>query len=121
MPLLTADSSLDSVALTQVPDQFIVFYSSIVDGHMWCPDCRDVDQLIQDTFKSEGSPSALIVYVGDRTQWKSPSNIYRAEPWNIQSIPTIVKLKNGSQEGRLILNEINERLQPFIGSDDMKG
>jgi len=37
MPLNTADSSIDSVSLLTVPEQYIIFYSSIVDGRMWCP------------------------------------------------------------------------------------
>jgi len=114
MPLLTADSSIDPITLTRVPDEFIIFYSSIVDGRMWCPDCREVEQLIRNTFTAPNSPSALVVYVGDRNQWKSPSNIYRDQLWNIQSIPTVVRLKDGKEKGRLVLDEIRERLEYFI-------
>jgi len=32
-------------------------------------DCRDVEHLIEDTFTGEETPDALIVYVGDRSQY----------------------------------------------------
>ena len=34
----------------------------------WLKDCRDVEQLIQTTYEAADSPSALIVYVGQRTE-----------------------------------------------------
>ncbi|KAH9486250.1 Thioredoxin-like protein Clot [Psilocybe cubensis] len=118
MPLYIADGSIDPLSLLSVPEKFVIFYSSIVDGQMWCPvcprlsfelirdlisvdqDCREIDQLVQNTF-SEGGPAALIVYVGDRGQWKTASNVYRQEPWKITSVPTIVRLKDGKEEARL--------------------
>ncbi|PFH52238.1 hypothetical protein AMATHDRAFT_140416 [Amanita thiersii Skay4041] len=113
MPLLTADSSIDPVSLKNVPDKFIIFYSSVVGGELWCPDCQDVQDLVKKTFDTPDSPSALIVYVGDRSQWKARSNIYRGDPWKIESIPTIIKLKNGKEEGRLVLQEIQDQLVSF--------
>ena len=38
MPLYEADDSIDPYTLHRVPEQFIIFYSSITeDGQMWCP------------------------------------------------------------------------------------
>ena len=38
MPLYKADDSIDPYTLHRVPEQFIIFYSSITeDGQMWCP------------------------------------------------------------------------------------
>ena len=38
MPLYYADDSIDPYTLHRVPEQFIIFYSSITeDGQMWCP------------------------------------------------------------------------------------
>ena len=38
MPLYFADDSIDPYTLHRVPEQFIIFYSSITeDGQMWCP------------------------------------------------------------------------------------
>ncbi|KAF5311936.1 hypothetical protein D9619_002584 [Psilocybe cf. subviscida] len=101
MPLYEADSSIDHINLWTVPDEYIIFYSSVVDGQMWCPDCRRVDSLIKETF-GESGPSALIVYTGNREQWKAKTNIWRQEAWNITSVPTIVRLKNGKEESRLV-------------------
>ncbi|TFK41829.1 hypothetical protein BDQ12DRAFT_677228 [Crucibulum laeve] len=113
MPLYTADGSIDPHTLKRVPEQFLVFYSSIVDGKLWCPDCVAIEELVKTTFGPDG-PSALIVYVGDRSQWKSPSNIYRGEPWKLTSVPTIIKLKDGKEEARLVDDEIAPRLAAFV-------
>jgi hypothetical protein len=39
MPLYQADDSIDPYTLLRVPEQFIIFFSSITteDGQMWCP------------------------------------------------------------------------------------
>lgn len=37
MPLSTAEDSSDATGLTKVSQRFIIFYSSIVDGQLWCP------------------------------------------------------------------------------------
>ena len=37
MPLYVADGSIDPVTLQNVPDEFVIFYASIIDGEMWCP------------------------------------------------------------------------------------
>lgn len=88
MPLYVADGSIDPVTLQNVPDEFVIFYSSIIDGQMWCPvscywilialpdrlaflfieDCRVVEKLVKETFPEQG-PGALIVYVGNKQQF----------------------------------------------------
>jgi len=73
---------------------------------MWCPDCRDVEDPVKKTF-DESSEAGLIVYVGQKPEWKSPSNKYRSSH-NIESIPTIVRLNNGKEEARLVEGEILE-------------
>ncbi|KAF9567776.1 hypothetical protein CPC08DRAFT_519164 [Agrocybe pediades] len=114
MPLHFADGSIDVKTLQTVPEDFIIFYSSVVDGQMWCPDCRAVDHLVQQVFSDDG-PDALIVYVGDRGQWKTPSNIYRQAPWHVTGVPTIVRQKEGKEVGRLSdETEILEKLASFV-------
>ncbi|KAF9015679.1 hypothetical protein BDQ17DRAFT_1269690 [Cyathus striatus] len=113
MPLTVADGSIDPVSLKQVPEKFIIFYSSVVDGKLWCPDCVVVDGLVQRTFGKPDGPSALVVYVGDRSQWKSSTNIYRGAPWNINSVPTIVRVEDGVEVGRLVDSEIFSGLEEF--------
>ncbi|KAF8899089.1 hypothetical protein BD779DRAFT_1486964 [Infundibulicybe gibba] len=95
MPLNYADAgSIDPFHLQSVPEDFLIFYSSVVDGKLWCPDCVEVEDIVQQTFNNTDGPSALIVYVGDRKQWKTPDNVFRGEPWKVQSVPTIIKVKN---------------------------
>lgn len=37
MPIYIADSSIDHLSLQTVPEKFVIFYSSVVDGQLWCP------------------------------------------------------------------------------------
>jgi len=114
MPLYYADDSIDPYTLHRVPEQFIIFFSSITDGQMWCPDCRAVEDIVKATFAVDG-PAALVVYVGNREQWKSPLNIYRQVPWKITNVPTIVRLREGEDVGRLASeSEIMSGLSEFV-------
>ncbi|KAK0455883.1 hypothetical protein EV421DRAFT_7556 [Armillaria borealis] len=118
MPLHIADKTFtgSTPKPEEIKHDYLIFYSSIVDGQLWCPDCRIVDGLLKETFGSDESPSALIVYVGDRPTWKTPANEFRGEPWKIESIPTIIKLKDGTEASRLVDSEISAGLQEFIHS-----
>ncbi|KAF8665272.1 hypothetical protein AX16_000293 [Volvariella volvacea WC 439] len=115
MPLRTV-SEPDPTSLTQVPEEYLIFFSSIVDGKLWCPDCVAVDRTIQNVFSPDDGPSGLIVYVGDRPTWKSPTNKYRSDLWNVQSVPTVIKIKDGKEVGRRVdVAEINGDLQSLLG------
>ncbi|KAJ4485750.1 hypothetical protein J3R30DRAFT_3441649 [Lentinula aciculospora] len=117
MPIHVADSSTTAESLSEVSDEYLIFYSSVVDGQMWCPDCLAVEELVKDIFSSADAPSALIVYTGDRPTWKSPSNIFRSGPFGVQCVPTIVKVQNGKEVGRLIdQGEIIPGLANFVHS-----
>ncbi|TIB12750.1 hypothetical protein E3P89_01537 [Wallemia ichthyophaga] len=65
----------------------------LVFSEPWCPDCRNVDDIIKKTFDKESAPLAQIVRVGDIASWKSPTNVFRTQ-WNVQSIPTIIRYDN---------------------------
>ncbi|KAH8120025.1 hypothetical protein DFH11DRAFT_26863 [Phellopilus nigrolimitatus] len=94
MPLLSSTDPTDALSLAEAKTDFLVFYSS-VDGsnQMWCPDCRRVENAVRHTFDQATAPSALIVYVGQRGDWKgNPENAFRTEPWRINSVPTIVRI-----------------------------
>ena len=88
MPLEIVESPIDPATLKNLPNQYLIFYSSIVDGKMWCPvfasrrlrskvtvmtvfkqDCRDVQGLVERTFGPADAPSAMIVYVGERAEY----------------------------------------------------
>jgi len=46
-------------------------------------------------------------------RWKSPSNPFRKDPWHLVSIPTIVKVEDGKEVGRLVDKEISGNLASF--------
>ncbi|OXG19425.1 hypothetical protein C366_02271 [Cryptococcus neoformans Tu401-1] len=94
---------------------YIVFYSNIVDGQMWCPDCRAVENVVKEAFDAPDKPNAAIFWVGNRQEWRTPNNQARTE-WNVNSVPTILRLENGKETGRLVEDEILDkaRLQAFI-------
>jgi len=112
MPLRVSDA-IDPPSLKEVPENYLIFYSSLSDGRLWCPDCVDVDSTVQKIFGTDG-PAALIVYVGQKAEWKTPNNPFRSEPWNIQSIPTIIKLRDNKETSRLVESEINGGLASFV-------
>jgi glutaredoxin len=113
MPLREVEFPSDPKDLEHAQEQFLIFYSSRVNGQLWCPDCVAVDRTIQDTFGPEDGPSAVIVYVGQKPEWKTPSNIFRGEPWQITSVPTVIKVEDSKVAGRLD-SEINALLAAFI-------
>jgi len=116
MPLRTITEP-DPASLLDQPERFFIFYSSVVEGKLWCPDCVVVDDLLQQTFSSADSPDALIIYVGDRPTWKASSNAFRSDPWKVSDIPTIIKVQNGKEVARLVDTEIAEKLVEFIKTD----
>ncbi|KAI0033998.1 hypothetical protein K488DRAFT_46551 [Vararia minispora EC-137] len=114
MPLRTHSDSQTLSAISDVDAQYVIFYASRgEDGEMWCPDCREVEALVKGALQTDTGPSGLIVYVGNRLDWKSPTNPFRGEPWNIRAIPTIIHLK---EIGRLVEGEIGGQLDRFVQS-----
>jgi len=110
----TLHSTSDMQDVENTSADYLVFYSSIDpnSNKMWCPDCRDVESLVEQVFRQPGAPSALIVYVGQRSGWKDSANPFRATPWKINSVPTIVRRNDGA---RLVENAItDEALNEFI-------
>lgn len=103
MPLNTAPIPLQLSSYEDIKENFVIFYSSRDEsGKMWCPDCRDVEDLIARKFAPADGPSGLIIYVGQRLEWKTEANKFRSAPWRIQSIPTIVRVNEGVEVGRLV-------------------
>ncbi|TDL28083.1 hypothetical protein BD410DRAFT_835324 [Rickenella mellea] len=60
----------DPLLVKDIKTGFLIFYSSIdaTTKEMWCPDCRRVEALVDETFGKETSPAATIVYVGQRSE-----------------------------------------------------
>ncbi|KAI9570331.1 hypothetical protein HD554DRAFT_409028 [Boletus coccyginus] len=118
MPLREIQFPSDPASLPGGEERFLVFFSSrLPENNLpWCPDCLAVEDLIKSTF-SERGPSAVLVYVGQRSEWKTPDNIFRKEPWKVRAIPTIVKLDEAGKEvGRLVdgQNLMSEELPLFV-------
>jgi hypothetical protein len=44
---------------------------------------------------------AEIIYTGQRAEWKDPNNKYRHAPWNVTSVPTILKFRDGEEVARI--------------------
>ncbi|KAI0285389.1 hypothetical protein BGY98DRAFT_945669 [Russula aff. rugulosa BPL654] len=115
MPLNTVPSTLELSSYEGIKEDFVIFYSSRDEsGRMWCPDCRDVEDIVARTFAPADGPSGLIIYVGQRPEWKAETNKFRSAPWRIESIPTIVKLKDGAEVGRLGEGEVISNLAAMV-------
>ncbi|KAF9225545.1 hypothetical protein BS17DRAFT_700604 [Gyrodon lividus] len=119
MPLREVQFPSDAKSFGSGKEKILVFFSSRVPetNLLWCPDCVAVEKLIIDTFDSDQGPSGVLVYVGQKSEWKTLDNIFRKEPWKVTAIPTIIKLNNAGEEiGRLVdgQNLISEELSSFI-------
>ncbi|KAL5519136.1 hypothetical protein ACEPAH_819 [Sanghuangporus vaninii] len=107
MPISTSSDPADIASVANSGADYLVFYSSVdkTSNQMWCPDCRRVEDSVRTAFEPADAPSALIVYVGQRHDWRgSSNNPFRGSPWNVSSVPTILR-RDGA---RLVDEEINE-------------
>jgi len=88
-------------------DAILIFYSDVdASGQMWCPDCRKVKSTVDWLFNGRDKPPAYIIWVGSKAEWKLPAkNHYRID-YRINSIPTMVKFKDGKETQRLVEDEI---------------
>ncbi|TBU49980.1 hypothetical protein BD309DRAFT_946134 [Dichomitus squalens] len=112
MPLQESPDPATPAWAQDVKSEYLIFFSSRGEGgKLWCPDCVAVEDLVKQTFESAEGPSGTIVYVGQRSEWKTPSNPFRAQPWNVQSVPTVIRIRDGA---RLVEQEIREKLESFI-------
>ncbi|GAA6019415.1 hypothetical protein JCM10207_001378 [Rhodosporidiobolus poonsookiae] len=102
MPLLfPSDPQSPQAVLSQVPSSaspssphYLVFFSSLDDttGKPWCPDCADVQGTVD---KLVPEKQSTLVFVGSRQEWKTPDNPFRAAPFNVSKIPTIIRVEQG--------------------------
>lgn len=169
MPLRVSDA-IDPPSLKEVPENYLIFYSSLSDGRLWCPvhnnlseldaafelmcrSChlglcrrrfhcpedlwyrwpRSADSLCWSKGRVRHTPVACVMpSLIPYCRWKTPNNPFRSEPWNIQSIPTIIKLRDVSEfpsflgrrlnsvpdqnkeTSRLVESEINGGLASFV-------
>ncbi|PWN91316.1 hypothetical protein FA10DRAFT_265180 [Acaromyces ingoldii] len=81
---------------------YVVYFAS--GSPPWCPDCVDALAPLRAVFgATEGAaPKAYVVRVGERHEWKGvKDNKYRLEPYNVEGVPTIVKMQGTKELGRL--------------------
>ncbi|PWZ02416.1 hypothetical protein BCV70DRAFT_198701 [Testicularia cyperi] len=76
----------------------MVYFSS--GSPPWCPDCVDALPHVKAVFEDDDSLEAHLVLVGEKPEWKTPENRYRKE-FGIACIPTITKVVDGKEVGRL--------------------
>ncbi|KAK7063989.1 Duf953 domain protein [Favolaschia claudopus] len=119
MPLNIVENPVENpAALLDRPEAFLIFYSNVEEGRMWCSDCRAVDEHVRKVFsESDTGPVAAIVYVGSKPVWKAKDHVFRGEPLKIGGVPTILKIREGKEVGRLVDKEINTQLEQFVSSD----
>ncbi|CAD6581237.1 MAG: Meiotic Sister-Chromatid recombination aldehyde dehydrogenase, partial [Tremellales sp. Tagirdzhanova-0007] len=94
---------------------FLVFYASVVDGQMWCPDCRNTESTVREAFDSPSKPKAIIYWVGTKTEWRTSTNKARTD-WDVQAVPTILRIEGGKEMSRLVDDEILDtgRMEAFL-------
>ncbi|KAK7695021.1 hypothetical protein QCA50_002209 [Cerrena zonata] len=112
MPIHTTEDPAKLESVKGASEKFLIFFSSRNEGgKLWCPDCVAVEELIERTFAPADAPDALLVYVGQKPEWKSPANVFRGPPFNVGSIPTIIRVHDGA---RLVDGDFHESLATFL-------
>lgn len=93
MPIIDADTPPSDVATTH----YVIYFAS--GEPSWCPDCRDAVTPLKNVFGANDAPTAYIVRVGSPQEWRGKQiNKYRKAPYNIQGVPTVVRVENVSLE-----------------------
>jgi thiol-disulfide isomerase/thioredoxin len=92
MPLIDAEAPP-----TSNDTHYVVYFASPENGQSsWCPDCRNALPALQNVFGTDSAPSAYVIQAGKRAEWRDAKNKWRAEPYSIACLPTIVRVENVS-------------------------
>ncbi len=120
MPLRISSDSSEDVAKALNPNPtkpaYLVVYASVVDGRMWCGDCRDAEPLVNAKFGDSGETATVVfagsepewvalfllhsflcsflgIFQADQTnRWRSADNIWKKQPFLVTALPTIIKV-----------------------------
>ncbi|KAH6712370.1 hypothetical protein BKA61DRAFT_657752 [Leptodontidium sp. MPI-SDFR-AT-0119] len=108
-------ASLKTSATASKPS-FVVVYASLVNGKSWCGDCRDAESFVNSKFAS-GEDVVKVVYAGQRDEWRKQDNPWRAAPFKITNLPTLVKVTAEGNFEKLVEADVyNQRkLDAFVG------
>lgn len=83
---------------TSTDAHYVVYFASPENGQSsWCPDCRNALPALKNVFGADSAPSAYVIQAGTRAEWRgNPNNKWRNAPYNIDCLPTIVRVENVS-------------------------
>ncbi|KAL3478568.1 hypothetical protein BJX99DRAFT_256464 [Aspergillus californicus] len=122
MPILTNFTLPKSAAALDTTIPFFISFHASPDpntGKPWCPDVVAALPYLTETFSTPDAPQVAFVDVGQRPEWKEPSNVYRTT-WNVHNVPTLVRFEKQDgrvrEVGRLVEGEIldSKRLKAFV-------
>ena len=72
MPLRLSSDRPEDVAKalnsSPIKPAYLVVYASVVDGRMWCGDCRDAEPFVNAKFGDSGE-TATVIYAGSKPEW----------------------------------------------------
>ncbi|KAH8694175.1 hypothetical protein BGW36DRAFT_430195 [Talaromyces proteolyticus] len=114
MPVITDFSLPTSAESLNLPTDsvfFISFHASVDanTGKPWCPDVVAALPPLTAAFSVNDAPQVAFVEVGQRPEWRDPSNVFRTK-WNVNSVPTLARYERVDgkvkEVGRLVESEI---------------
>lgn len=82
----------------------ILFLASYEEstGASWCPDCRTAEPVVASVMQEFADTDAgkgslfVTVFVGQRSEWKTPASTFRSGPFHVKAVPTLLVL--GSED-----------------------
>ncbi|CZT07309.1 hypothetical protein WAI453_013000 [Rhynchosporium graminicola] len=109
-------ASLKASATSSSKPSFAIIYASLTDGRSWCGDCRDAEPFVDRKF-AEGEEAVKVVYAGQRDEWRKQDNPWKAAPFEIEALPTLVKYTVEGNVEKLVEAEVYDqrKLDGFVG------
>ncbi|SCZ89157.1 BZ3500_MvSof-1268-A1-R1_Chr1-1g00995 [Microbotryum saponariae] len=89
-PTQDAASVLASLPLDSKRHMLVFLASHEERGRPWCRDCEAAEPLI---VKYLDEKNSTVIWVGSREEWTKPDNVWRQKPWNVQRVPTLIKIE----------------------------
>ncbi|KAL2064282.1 hypothetical protein VTL71DRAFT_4776 [Oculimacula yallundae] len=109
-------ASIKASTTTSSKPTFAIIYASLTNGKSWCGDCRDAESFVNGKFAS-GGDVVSVVYAGQRDEWRKLDNPWRAEPFEIAKLPTLVKYTVDGNIEKLVEADVYDqrKLDDFVG------